>query len=137
MSSAALVFWYSLFAAIAMAANFLSQEMVVRAYTGFGAIPLSVAVGTLVGLVTKFMLDKKYIFRHTATSAKAHGKLFVLYVAMGGITTAIFWGSEFLFHLIWGTNLMRYLGGAMGLVIGYTAKYHLDKRLVFRERSAA
>ena len=27
---------------------------------------------------------------------------------------------------------LRYLGGLLGLGIGYWAKYHLDKRFVFR-----
>jgi hypothetical protein len=27
---------------------------------------------------------------------------------------------------------MRYLGGVIGLTIGYLAKYHLDKRFVFK-----
>ena len=27
---------------------------------------------------------------------------------------------------------MRYLGGVIGLAIGYLTKYHLDKRYVFR-----
>ncbi|HMU91334.1 MAG TPA: GtrA family protein, partial [Pseudomonadales bacterium] len=30
------------------------------------------------------------------------------------------------------TKEMRYLGGIIGLAIGYLAKYHLDKRYVFR-----
>ena len=30
------------------------------------------------------------------------------------------------------TKEMRYLGGVLGLAIGYLAKYHLDKRYVFR-----
>ena len=31
---------------------------------------------------------------------------------------------------------MRYLGGMIGLAIGYLTKYHLDKRYVFRTESA-
>ena len=43
---------------------------------------------------------------------------------MGLATTVIFWGFE--------TKEMRYLGGIIGLAIGYLTKYHLDKRYVFR-----
>jgi hypothetical protein len=31
---------------------------------------------------------------------------------------------------------MRYLGALIGLAIGYWAKYHLDKRFVFRIQAA-
>ncbi len=30
---------------------------------------------------------------------------------------------------------MRYLGGVIGLAIGYLTKYHLDKRYVFRTKA--
>jgi hypothetical protein len=51
---------------------------------------------------------------------------------MGLATTVIFWGFEFGFHHIFETKEMRYLGGVIGLAIGYVTKYHLDKRYVFR-----
>ncbi|MCL1962124.1 MAG: GtrA family protein [Desulfovibrionaceae bacterium] len=50
-------------------------------------------------------------------------------------TTVIFWGFEFGFHAPFGTRWMRYLGGVIGLAIGYVAKYGLDKRFVFRDRA--
>jgi hypothetical protein len=31
---------------------------------------------------------------------------------------------------------MRYLGGILGLIIGYLMKYRLDKRYVFRAETA-
>lgn len=30
---------------------------------------------------------------------------------------------------------MRYLGGVLGLAIGYVIKYELDKRFVFRQQA--
>jgi hypothetical protein len=51
---------------------------------------------------------------------------------MGLATIVIFWGFEFGFNHIFATKEMRYLGGVIGLAIGYLAKYHLDKRYVFR-----
>ena len=47
------------------------------------------------------------------------------------VTTLVFWGTEFAFHLAFQTDAMRYLGGVIGLVIGYAIKYQLDKRYVF------
>ena len=44
----------------------------------------------------------------------------------------IFWGLEFGFNWVFHTKEMRYLGGIIGLAIGYLIKYQLDKRFVFR-----
>ena len=67
----------------------------------------AVAAGTLVGLVVKYLLDKRWIFADTSTGVKAHGKKFSLYTAMGLVTTAIFWGTETAFWLMWQTDAMR------------------------------
>ncbi len=54
---------------------------------------------------------------------------------MGLVTTMIFWGFEYGFHLIFESKKMRYFGGIIGLAIGYFIKYHLDKRFVFCKNS--
>ena len=54
---------------------------------------------------------------------------------MGVFTSAIFWGTEYAFHLIFAGDFMRYVGGVLGLTIGYYVKYQLDKRFVFIDRS--
>jgi len=90
-----------------------------------------------VGLVVKYLLDKRWIFFDTSTGAKAHGRKFALYTAMGVVTTCIFWGSETAFWLIWGTDAMRELGAVLGLMVGYGAKYILDRRFVFTDARLA
>lgn len=123
---------YTMLAFIATTSNILTQAVVVEVYSGTSAIQLSVLGGTAVGLIIKYVLDKKYIFRFSANDAIREGLTFLLYVAMGVLTTLVFWGTEFIFHMIFeGNDLMRYLGGGIGLAIGYLAKYHLDKRFVF------
>lgn len=122
---------YAIFALIATAANIGAQDLAVRAYSGTGAIVTSIVVGTGVGLVVKYLLDKRYIFLFRAASVAHDTRTFALYTAMGLATTVIFWGFEFGFHYLFATREMRYLGGAIGLAIGYLAKYHLDKRYVF------
>ncbi len=52
---------------------------------------------------------------------------------MGLVTTAIFWGTETAFWLIWGTDLMREVGAVLGLSVGYVTKYLLDRRYVFAD----
>ena len=123
---------YAIFALIATAANIGAQDLVIRTYSGAFDILASVAVGTGVGLVVKYILDKRYIFRFRARNVAHDTQTFALYTVMGLATTVIFWGFEFGFHHIFETKEMRYLGGVIGLAVGYLTKYHLDKRYVFR-----
>lgn len=127
---------YAFFALLATMANIASQELAISMYEGTFGVPFSVLVGTAVGLVVKYVLDKHYIFRFRTRNAMHGGQTFVLYVLMGLATTAIFWGFEFGFHHFFASREMRYLGGVIGLAIGYIAKYHLDKHYVFKEHAA-
>ncbi|QFY44885.1 GtrA family protein [Candidatus Methylospira mobilis] len=115
------------------AANIGAQNSVIRSYnSGALDILISVAAGTGVGLIVKYILDKRYIFRFRARNAVHDVRIFALYTLMGLATTVIFWGFEFGFHRLFETNEMRYLGGVIGLTIGYLTKYRLDRRYVFR-----
>ncbi len=127
---------YAIFALIATAANIGAQDLSIRAYSGNFGILASVIVGTGVGLVVKYFLDKRYIFRFRARSVAHDTQTFALYTVMGLATTLVFWGFEFGFHHLFETREMRYLGGIIGLAIGYLTKYHLDKRYVFRTEGA-
>lgn len=91
----------------------------------------SIAVGTGTGLLTKYILDKKFIFNYQTKDVKHDAKLFVLYTVMGLATTAIFWGFEVSFYYLFGTEVMKYFGAIIGLMIGYVTKYFLDKKFVF------
>lgn len=124
---------YAILALIATAANIGAQDVVIRRYSGGFDVLLSVAVGTGVGLIVKYALDKRFIFHFRAQNALHDGRTFILYTLMGLVTTAIFWGFEFGFDHLFHTKELRYLGGVLGLGIGYLAKYHLDKRYVFKE----
>ena len=83
----------------------------------------------------RYFLEKRYIFSFASKNIKHDGQLFILYSFMGVFTTAIFWGTEYAFHLIFTTDAMRYIGGVLGLTIGYYIKYQLDKRFVFVNKS--
>ena len=131
MTLTTLVFRYGAFAVLATLANLAVQRLVLQGGQSAIWFMAAVAAGTLVGLVVKYILDKRWIFGDTSTGAAAHGKKFGLYTAMGLITTAIFWGTETAFWLIWGTDLMREMGAILGLAVGYVVKYNLDRRYVF------
>lgn len=127
---------YAVFAAIATAVNIGCQALVIWLYKGSFAVPLSILVGTAAGLPIKYVLEKRHIFSFESDSLAHDGRLFALYSFMGVFTTALFWGVEYTFHQAFGTDAMRYLGGAIGLTLGYIIKYHLDKRYVFCRDSA-
>ena len=123
---------YAIFALIATAANISAQDLLIRAYSGEFSVIASVTLGTGVGLVVKYILDKRYIFRFQARSVGHDTRIFALYTVMGMATTMIFWGFEFGFHHVFETKEMRYLGGGLGRARGYWPKTHLHKRYVFR-----
>ncbi len=86
-------------------------------------------VGTCAGLVTKYLLDKNWIFHNRDNSAAKHLRKFSGYALTGVATTALFWGCELIFNAI--DPAWRFPGAALGLAIGYAAKYRLDQRFVF------
>jgi putative flippase GtrA len=127
---------YTIFALIATLANIGVQDLVIRLYQGAFHLIGSVIMGTGAGLLVKYALDKRYIFRFQPRDLAHDGRTFFLYTLMGLATTVIFWGFEFGFEYLFANRGMRYLGGVIGLAIGYVAKYHLDKQFVFRMESA-
>jgi hypothetical protein len=126
-----LVFQYSLCAAIAIVVNIAGQDITLLIYQGRGSIAVSMVMGTGVGLVVKYLLDKRFIFRFQTRDVAHDGATFALYTLMGLVTTAIFWGTEWLFEWLFRDKLLRYCGAVLGLCVGYVIKYHLDKRFVF------
>lgn len=133
MTLKTLILRYACFAVIATIANLAVQRLVLTAGDGPAMFMAAVGAGTIVGLVIKYVLDKRWIFFDTATGAAAHGKKFGLYMIMGVATTVIFWGTETVFWLIWQTDVMREIGAVIGLSIGYVVKYNLDRRFVFTD----
>jgi len=130
-----LVFRYTLFAILATLANLAAQRSVLWFGDSVTLFALAVGSGTGVGLVLKYFLDKRWIFEDLSSGVKEHGKKFSLYTTMGILTTAIFWGTETGFWLVWQTDMMRELGAVIGLSIGYVVKYCLDRRFVFTDTS--
>lgn len=147
-----IAFLYALFAAIATAVNIGTQALTVRGtdlifgnyilnipvlFNGrtfeFSVnILLSIICATGVGLLVKYILDKRYIFAYKPENLSEDSKTFILYTIMGIVTTVIFLGFEYTFEYMFNTEQMRYLGAVIGLAIGYWIKYRLDKKFVFK-----
>ena len=137
MTLQTLVLRYAFFAVLATLANLATQRGLLWFGDRGAVFGLALAAGTIVGLVLKYILDKRWIFGDMSVGVKAHSKRFSLYTAMGLVTTAIFWGMETAFWLVWQTDAMRELGAVLGLSIGYVVKYNLDRRFVFTDTELA
>ena len=130
-----LVVRYSAFAAIAIILNLCGQELSLIIYPGDYALYISILAGTATGLISKFLLDKLYIFNYRTNSLGDDINKFVAYSATGIVTTLIFWSFEFGFEFAFASKTMRYFGAAIGLTIGYLIKYRLDKFYVFSTKA--
>lgn len=122
---------YVTFAIVAAITNFGSQWVVLATYAGEFRDWLALFVGTIVGLIVKYLLDKRWIFAFQSKSVKHEGKTFVIYTVFSVVTTVIFWGFEVGSLFVFGTQTAQFVGGAIGLGIGYVAKFQLDKRYTF------
>ena len=127
---------YAAFAVLATAANLGAQAAAHAVWAPApGRVDLAywaaLALGTGVGLVVKYLLDKRWIFDDRSAGLAAHGRRFPLYTAMGLATTAVFWGTQSAFFVVWRSEAALMAGGALGLGIGYWVKYRLDRRFVF------
>lgn len=90
---------------------------------------IALGTGTIVGFIFKFLIDKLLIFKTRTKMIETTQELFK-YLGFAIITTFIFWGTEIAFLKILGQNYYL-LGGLIGLAIGYTLKFILDRQYVF------
>lgn len=128
------IFLYINFAFIAIFANLLTQRIILSIYKTNLFFFLAIILGTLVGLIIKFILDKNFIFLDRTLDLKSVSGKFGLYTSNGIFSTSIFWGTETIFWMIWQKENMREIGAILGLTLGYTLKYRLDKQYVFSKQ---
>jgi putative flippase GtrA len=122
---------YALFAVLSVGVNLSFQYATFSFYRGFLAIYVAMFVGTIAGLICKYILDKKYIFFHKPENIEDDMRSFVLYSLVGAALTLVFWVFEVAFDAIFDGELAKYVGAVIGLTIGYTLKYFLDRKYVF------
>ena len=128
---------YVFFALLATALNLLLQKLVLDVISGPLAIYAAIGAGTAAGIVLKYALDCRFIFAYVNRPAGENLVTFILYIFMSGITTIVFWGVELAFNAIFAGEHAKYIGALVGLTIGYTAKYQLDRRFVFSRKTAS
>tara|TARA_B110000444_G_C18460093_1_gene419827 strand:- start:16 stop:405 length:390 start_codon:yes stop_codon:yes gene_type:complete len=126
------VYLYTFFAIIAISINIYSQYLVFTLYIAEHAIYAAILIGTTLGLTSKYLLDKIYIFKYKINTLYDYGKNFAAYISTGFFTTLIFWVFEYSFYIYFENDIAKYIGAIIGLTIGYTVKYILDKKFVFK-----
>ena len=131
MKNKELLILYIVFAIIVTITNLSSQRLVLSFLTGNVGYFAALFIGTFIGVVLGYFLDKNWIFKDPVMSSKAMGKQFFWYAMTGAIHTPIFWLVESVFWFTWRTDGMRELGAVLGLVIAYTIKYFILRRYVF------
>jgi putative flippase GtrA len=132
LSGTNLALRYLAFAAIAIVVNVGTQHLVSSLYRGAYELIVAMIFGTATGLVTKYWLDKHYIFFDPTSSLWQHSLQFSRYSITGSLTTVIFWATELAFDALSASSYMRYVGAVIGLSLGYFIKYRLDRHFVFR-----
>lgn len=123
---------YALFAAISTVLNLVAQYLSFLLYSDYASLYVAMFFGTLAGLLSKYILDKKFIFYHKPVDRKDDSKKFILYSFMGVFTTIPFIMTEMAFDYFFNHEIAKYIGAVVGLTIGYVSKYFLDKKYVFK-----
>jgi putative flippase GtrA len=121
---------YVFFAALSGLANLASQEIAIRALP-LAPLMFSVLVGTGVGFLTKYVMEKRWVFLDPYESHTAELRKIIIYGLSGVGTTLLFWAIELGAWHLWGTLEAKYAGAALGLALGNWVKYILDKHWVF------
>ncbi|HPD00913.1 MAG TPA: GtrA family protein [Acetivibrio sp.] len=139
---------YALFAGISTLSNLTTQHLVQMLLSSLGMekdfvldifgvfsikviLLIAIFFGTLVALVIKYVLDKRFIFNFETKSNSENTGKFLLYSFMGIFTTLIYWVFELSFDFLFDYESAKYIGALIGLSMGYVIKYQLDKRFVF------
>lgn len=131
-SSLRIAITYAAVSILAAITNIATQILVVAIYSGMDVVVISVVAGTIISIPVKYSLEKKYVFSFKSKSIVHETKLLFLYGLLGVFTTGLFWIVEFSFHYFFLTDVMRFVGGAIGLTLALYIKYYLDKFIVFK-----
>ena len=90
---------------------------------------MQMAIATIIAFVFKYLVDKIFIFKdNTKYLSKTHFKQVFLYGLFAVLTTLIFWFFELSFKYFFSFKNSHYIGALIGLTIGYTIKFFLDKK---------
>ena len=125
---------YILFAILAMTVNIFFQYLSFLLIDHKYELYIAILNGTILGMILKYYLDKNFIFYYVKKEFN-NKNIFLLYIFTSIFTTIIFWAIELWFSYYVNINYSEYIGALVGLTLGYSLKYLLDKQLVFNNQS--
>ncbi|RPH00300.1 GtrA family protein [bacterium TMED221] len=125
---------YILFAILAMTVNIFFQYLSFLLIDHKYELYIAILNGTILGMILKYYLDKNFIFYYVKKEFN-NKNIFLLYIFTSIFTTIIFWAIELWFSYYVNITYSEYLGALVGLTLGYSLKYILDKHLVFNNQS--
>ena len=120
------IFLYFLFALLASIVNVIGQHIFLNYNEN---LFFAVLVGSLAGLVFKYILDSSIVFEGKKT---INIRTFMLYAFFGACLTPVIWIVEVIFLNTSGTVFMRDVGAFLALGVAYYIKYEMDTRYVFK-----
>lgn len=130
--NALLLIKYIFFCISAIFINLMFQRISLN-YLSPDNFIFALLLGTFAGLISKFFLDRYFIFYDYDTNLLYGSRQFMLYSLNGVLTTFIFWSAETTGYLLYGSNIAREIGAIIGLSIGYFLKFKLDAQFVFNK----
>ena len=125
---------YILFAILSTLVNLFSQFLTFVILDYEYKIYIAIANGTITGLLVKYLLDKYYIFNLNVKEYSSTNT-FMPYILTSILTTIIFCITELWFIYYIQIPYTEYIGAIVGLSMGYTLKYFLDRNFVFNEKN--
>ena len=112
-------------------ADFYLIEINIIKKVTFGLL-FQMFIATIIAFIFKYLVDKIFIFKDkTKYFSKTHLKMIFMYGSFAILTTLIFWFFELSFKYFFNFKNAHYIGAVLGLAIGYTIKFLLDKKYVF------
>ncbi len=88
-------------------------------------------LGLFAGFVLKYLMDKKYVFSDITESKEKEMKKVLIYAMMSIFTTIILTLIVAGFKVWVSRERAKDVGLVIGLLIGYTTKFFLDRKYVF------
>jgi putative flippase GtrA len=122
---------YAGFALLSTAINCLVQFFILHTLAGSLAIYIALAFGTGAGFVSKFLLDRNYVFYHVSSGYKQEVWVSICYLGTSVIMTLAYLSFQTFVYFEYGDGAFYYISACLVLCLGYSAKFLIDGRFVF------
>ena len=113
--------------------EFYTKIFIKNSNISYGLL-IQMGTATIVAFIFKYLVDKLIIFKDkTSYFSTKHINQVFFYGIFAVFTTLIFWGTELFFKFMFNFQNSQYIGAIIGLSIGYTIKFLLDRKFVFNK----